>query len=139
MTKTLFWFHDKALSHAALSAISSDSRAIYIWDDTYFKTRGYSLKRLVFIYETLCEMDIEIIKGDTQKVLRTLAPDRVKTFQTADSVINQMIIKIQNDIDVDIVHHPAFVKNLDMSDHRRFFKYWNKASKQAFLINGGID
>ena len=99
MTKTLFWFHDKALSHAALTAVSPESRALYIWDDTYFKTRGYSLKRLVFIYETLCEMDIEIIKGDTQKVLRTIAPDRVKTFQTEDSVINQMITKLQNDID----------------------------------------
>ena len=134
MSRPIMWVHEKALHH---DTADGDARAIFIWDDAYFKQRGYSLKRLVFIYETLCEMDIDIIKGDTIDVLQSLAPEHITMVASVDSQINQLAEKIAAFYPLHVIEPVPFVHIGDGYHFTRFFKYWNKAKKTAFLTDGG--
>jgi len=88
----LLYIHDKALgsNHPIFSRINAETKAVFIWDDAYFKQRGYSLKRLVFIYETLCSMPVDIIYGTTSDVIKTIAPTKIITSFTADTPIQNI-------------------------------------------------
>ena len=70
----LLYIHDKGLGdyHPIFSRMNANSKAVFIWDDAFFKRRCYSLKRLVFIYETLCSMPIEIYYGDTKNIIKEI-------------------------------------------------------------------
>ncbi len=50
---------------------------VFILDENLFKKErySYSLKRLVFIFEVLRQMDVLIYKGTTEQVLEHLMPD----------------------------------------------------------------
>ena len=126
------WLHDKALHCTPLGPQGMQHRAIFVWDDDYFQQRDYTLKRLVFIYETLCAMPVEILPGDTVEVLLNLAPQRLYTQHTCDSIIKHMTSRLAEQIDLRLVTPPPFAYVPAQPVHKRFFKYWNKAKKTAF-------
>lgn len=134
MPKQIVWLHDKALSinHPVFDVADVDG-VLFIWDDAYFKRREYSLKRLVFIYETLCELPVEILYGKTIDVIATLQVEKVITPYTADTEVKSIIAELKESIEVEVVHDKPFVKIPDGYDFKRFFKYWNKAKKTALL------
>lgn len=134
MSDHICWIHEKALSRAGHAP---SARAVFIWDDAYFQRRNYSLKRLVFIYETLCTLDIEILRGDTLDVLGKLAPKTITVTPTTDPGANALIQTICTHFHVEMVAPAPFVPTLETVDVKRFFRYWNKASKHALRKNGG--
>ncbi|MDX2165164.1 MAG: hypothetical protein SFW07_07095 [Gammaproteobacteria bacterium] len=139
MAREIIWIHDKALNSFLVQAINDKAKAIFVWDDEYFKTRSYSLKRLVFIYETLCQMPVDVIKGQTIEIIRSLSPSKITTLYVADTKIKEIIQHLTKNFDVEVVRSHPFVKIPDGYEFRRFFKYWDKAKKTAFLRNGGED
>ena len=133
----LIYLHDKGLgdNHPIFSRMNAESKAIFIWDDAYFKERGYSLKRLVFIYETLCTMPVEIIYGATNDVINNIAPKKIITPFSADLSIINLISNISKQFEVEFVYQTAFAQIDDSFEFKRFFKYWNKAKKTAVKID----
>lgn len=120
----ILWIHDKALR------TKNDISAIFIWDDNYFKSRRYTLKRLIFIYEALLGLsNIKILKGDTLEILSTF--DKVYALDTADSIIRKYFKQLPN---LKLVHEISFAKVA--GNYKRFFKYWNEAKETAFKIDG---
>ncbi len=113
-------------------------RAVHIWDPAYYAARGYTLKRLVFIYETLCDLPVEIIKGDTLAQLANLGAQKICVPDTADIGINLLCTAISERLDVERQKAPGFAAISDEYDFKRFFKYWHKAKKTAFLKHGGL-
>ena len=134
----LFYIHDKALGSdcAIFSRTNSETKAVFIWDDYYFKQRGYSLKRLVFIYETLCSMPVDIIYGTTGDVINMLAPKKIITSFTADLPIQKIFKDISKQFELEFVYQPSFSQIDDSFEFKRFFKYWNEARKSALRIDG---
>jgi len=134
----LFYIHDKALGSdcSIFSRTNSETKAVFIWDDYYFKQRGYSLKRLVFIYETLCSMPVDIIYGTTGDVINMLAPKKIITSFTADLPIQKIFKNISKQFELEFVYQPSFSQIDDSFEFKRFFKYWNKARKSALRIDG---
>ena len=134
----LFYIHDKALgsNYSIFSRTNSETKAVFIWDDYYFKQRGYSLKRLVFIYETLCSMPVDIIYGTTVDVINMLAPKKIITSFTADLPIQKIFKDISKQFELEFVYQPSFSQIDDSFEFKRFFKYWNKARKSALRIDG---
>ena len=134
----LLYIHDKALgsNHPIFSRTNSETKAVFIWDDYYFKRRGYSLKRLVFIYETLCSMPVDIIFGTTGDVINMLAPKKIITSFTADLPIQKIFKDILKQFELEFVYQPSFSQIDDSFEFKRFFKYWNKARKSALRIDG---
>ena len=134
----LFYIHEKALGSdcSIFSSTNSETKAVFIWDDYYFKQRGYSLKRLVFIYETLCSMPVDIIYGTTVDVINMLAPKKIITSFTADLPIQKIFKDISKQFELEFVYQPSFSQIDDSFEFKRFFKYWNKARKSALRIDG---
>ena len=141
MNAHLIWLHEEALrlSHPVFKAVPNGTKAIYVWDDVYFHESNYSLKRLIFIYETLCELPIDIIRGNTLDVIRELAPPTLYIPATNNPLIVNIIASLEPTISLKIVEDEAFVVIKKPSEFRRFFQYWNKAEKTAFLHNGGVN
>lgn len=141
MVKEIIWVHDKGLNKGCetFNNLHEQARAVFVWDDAYFKSRSYSFKRLVFIYETLCQLPVDIVRGSTLDVIKSLAPDKIKTFPTADSEIRQIITQLCEICDVEVVDAAPFVQVAADYEFKRFFKYWNKAQKTAFSRNGKND
>ena len=134
MNKDIVLFHEKALNKnfPGSDKISERTKQLFIWDDQYFKRRGYTLKRLVFIYETLCQMNIEIIQGDTLEVIQLLSPKQITTFFTTDLQIKEILTHLASLYPVKIIKPDPFVIIPDSYDSKRFFQYWNQARKTAF-------
>ena len=135
----IIWLHDKALNLPQLEALGASEQqpALFIWDDDYFRSRAYALKRLVFIYETLCALPVEIVHGNTIAVMQQRAPDAIKTFFTTDTHIRAIIERLAQAHRVQVIRPEPFVRIAEDYQFQRFFKYWNKAQRTAFLTNGG--
>ena len=141
MSDKVVWLHEKALSveHAFLNQLNPETRLIHVWDDEYYQRRNYSLKRLVFIYETLCDLPVDIIAGNTVDVFKKLHPRQVLTPYTADSEVKHLMDKLSEAVPVKMIHDHEFVdieKDLNL---KRFFRFWNKAKQSALSIDGVPD
>ena len=141
MNVPLIWLHEEALSmtHPVFKVAPERTKAVYVWDDGYFRQTNYSLKRIVFIYETLCEMPVDIIQGNTLDVIRQLAIPTLYIPATNNPLIVNIIASLEPTVSLKIVEDEAFVIIKKPIDFRRFFQYWNKAEKTAFLYNGGVN
>lgn len=141
MTQPLIWIHEEALrlTHPVFNAVPSGTRAVFIWDDDYFKTLNYSLKRLIFIYETLCELPVDILRGNAVSVIKELTPSRLYAPSTSKPHITSVIDQLKTITEVEIIPDEVFVQIPETTDFKRFFKYWSSAEKTALLKNGGLD
>ena len=133
--KNILWIHDKSL-RINFDMINDFDEAIHIWDNEYYKTCSFSLKRLVFIYETLCEIQVEIIYGNIIEIFKLINPKKIIIPFTTNLEINKIIFELNKLFKLEIIKEDYFV-NLDRNyQYKRFFNYWNKAKKTAFLFNG---
>ena len=138
MNKQLIWLHEKALghSHPILQNINPKTKIVHVWDEMYYRQRSYSLKRLVFIYENLCELPVEIIMGNTIEVLRSYEPDNIIVPHTADTVIQGLCDELSGHVNLEFIEEKKFAPMEKSYKFKRFFKYWKEAKKTAFLVNG---
>ena len=74
---TFDMLHEQALYLAPYLTAIPNAQFMHIWDDDYYQQRQYTLKRLVFIYESLCESNIPIIAGNTLDVIHSRKPTKV--------------------------------------------------------------
>ena len=141
MNAAIIWLNEQTLrlSNPVFSKAPKNARPIFIWDDEYFQNCGYSLKRLVFIYETLCELSIEIIHGKTLEILVNLKTTELFIPVSNNSFVRKLITQIPKNININLVEDDNFVIINDKTEFKRFFQYWNKAKKTAFIINGGFN
>jgi hypothetical protein len=140
MNSPLIWLHEDALriSHPVFKAAPAQAKAVYVWDDGYFREANYSLKRIVFIYETLCELPVDIIHGDTFDVIREFTPSSVYVPTTHNPFIMSIVTSLKSIATVHMVEDEAFAAIKRPIQFRRFVQYWNKAEKTAFLHDGGV-
>lgn len=133
----LIWLHEDALraDHPVFKSAGAGAEAVFIWDDAYFQSEGYSLKRLVFIYELLADLNITCLKGETETVLKDYAQGR-KIFvpKTPNPKFKEIIDSLD---DAAIIPDIPLVIVPDDVDLKRFFRFWNKAKKSALSSSVG--
>jgi hypothetical protein len=127
MSNGIWWVHEKALFIP-----EQKIQCVHVWDEDYYQSRGYSLKRLVFIYETLCQMPVEIIKGNTQQVLGGFNQP-IYVPRTTDVKICEWVGVLNQHMTTHWVSMPQFVDVDESIDFPRFFRYWKQAQKTAFV------
>lgn len=115
-------------------------KPVFIWDPSYFLDADYSFKRLVFIYETLTALPIDIYYGKMNEVVIQLIDEKSLTNlfipETPNPQLRQFIDFASTLLPTHIIDDEAFVA-LDRSpDLGRFFRYWNKAKKAALSPDG---
>ena len=123
MADKLLLVHDKALrSGLDVYEASESFKAVHIWDDEYYRSQRYSLKRLVFIYETLLDLPLEIIHGNTLDILSDENSDHIVIPYSGDPVLKTVFSKIEKIKTVQYLFETSFV-NLDRTvEFKRFFK-----------------
>ena len=138
MKQSLIWLHEEALrkSHPVFLTAPENTQALFIWDDNYFKQRGYSLKRLVFIYETLCTLPITIFQGDILDVLTQYNPSILYIPYSYSDFVQNVACKLSGLVKIEWVDDEPFVNLPQKSAFKRFFQYWKKAEKFALTENG---
>jgi hypothetical protein len=139
---TLIWLHEDCLRDGhnlfAQAPDSANRRAVFIWDDAHMTAMHYGLNRRVFIYETLCQLPVEIYVGDTVETLTQLADgaQTIITGKTPNPALKHIMQTLRQNRTVSAIADAPFVQMDSPPDLRRFFKYWNKAKKHAFLYDG---
>ncbi len=141
MKPALILLHEESLrmTHPVFHIAPEGTRVIYVWDDMYVQRAAYSLKRLIFIYETLCELEVDILRGDTRSILQEINPSLVYIPNTNNPLILQMIASIRELMSVEMVADDPFINLKQAIVFKRFFQYWRKAEKKAFLHDGGLN
>ena len=130
--------HEKSLRipNTVIERLTEETKVIYVWDDEYYKNRGYSLKRLVFIYESLCTLPVQILRGNTVDILNSFNPKRILIPFTADTGLSRMSGNLSRHFKVEIIKDDLFCEvNFDF-ETKRFFKYWKGAEKTVFFKDG---
>ncbi len=104
---------------------------------------NYGFKRLVFIYETLCELPVAIYRGDSVSTIAELAGvNNISTIYVPDTPnpdLKAMITTLAEDIRTEIVPDIPFVSPDKDPNIGRFFRYWNHTKKLAMQKHGGHD
>ena len=145
MMAGLIWLHEEALraDHPVFAA-ASGATAVFCWDVDYMAAADIGLRRQIFIYESLLDLEVTIIRGAASKVLPVVArrDQATQLFvpDTPNPLINQELLKVKTALagmTVKLVPERPFVQLDVQPDLGRFFRYWNKARKQA-LRRGGI-
>lgn len=141
MKAPLILLHEEALriTHPMFGVAPLGTKAIYVWDDAYWKQVQYSLKRLVFIYETLCAMPIEIIHGNTRDIVDELSPSILYVPATNNPYILAIHHDLQAHVTLELVEDEPFAMINNSKNFLRFFQYWKQAKETVFIRNGGKD
>lgn len=138
MLDLIVLLHEKSLRipNTVIERLTEDTKVIYVWDDEYYKNRGYSLKRLVFIYESLCTLPVQILRGNAAEILTSFNPKKVLIPFTADTGLTKMSENLSRRFNVEIIKDDLFCEvNFDF-ETKRFFKYWKRAEKTVFFKDG---
>ena len=92
----------------------------------YLAKMEYGFQRLVFIYETLCEMEIDLFRGNTVEILleqaRRVGADTIRVPESPNPTIQANIEALRYTLKVEVVPDEPFVHferppNLQPSDH----------------------
>jgi hypothetical protein len=124
----------------SLSDQSNWEQPVFIWDTDYFSEAGYSLKRLVFIYETLSALPVDIYHGKMDDVIIRLIQEKSLTNifipATPNPKLCAFIDFTSSQVPTHVIDDEAFVSLDRTPDLGRFFRYWNKAKKAALSYDG---
>lgn len=138
MDDALIWLHEDALrsTHPVFSAAPATAQALFVWDNVYFEKLNYSLKRLVFIYESLSELPVEFMVGDTLTLLKQHSAKRIFVPHTNSTTINDLLAVLSREKEIITVDDTCFANVSITSNIKRFHAYWKQVERSAFLIDG---
>ncbi len=139
MSGDLVWLHEDALrrSHPCVAAAGEGATCVHLWDDAYLHAANYSLKRLVFLYETAIEAGVEMLHGGSYHTLLQHPAAHVWIPYSPNPFIRAVAEQLQAHKCVTVVEDDAFVHLRSGAVHTRFFAYWRQAEKTALLRDGG--
>ncbi|MCU0227155.1 MAG: hypothetical protein MUF01_05910 [Bryobacterales bacterium] len=139
---TLVWIHEDSLSpYDPALAAHPGARAVFVWDDESVEAEAYSLKRIVFQYECLLEMPVEIHRGPTVETLLRLAAGEEPAAPLATGLavtwsVNpgfaQRLQLLEARLPVTVYAPAPFVPAQLDADLRRFARFWKRAEPHAF-------
>jgi len=141
MSRAIIWVHEDALSqsHPVFSAAGDEYVALFVWDNEYFQSQNYTVKRLLFIYECLLEMDVQIIKGNTAEVLSDFCEGQIYTAHTPNPYFLDIVEKLRaRSSRVTMIEDEPFSQIASDVPMGRFFQFWNKGRKFIMKPNAGL-
>jgi len=132
--KRVLWLHDEALGPETSALLAyPEAPAIFVFDEAWMAEEGLSLKRVVFIYECLLDLPVEIFRGDVTDEVRAFA-DRHEAEEIVAPATPHPRLRQQGDA-LGVRWHDGepFVELQRRADLKRFSRYWRVAKKTVFL------
>ena len=139
MSQALIWLHEDSLrlSHPVFAAAPANCEVVFIWDDQYLLKANYSLKRLVFLYETLSELPILILRGNTLEILSQHPASQLFVPESPNPWIKSICEQLPSNKNIIQIDDEPFVTLKMNTQFRRFFQFWSKVERFAFIHDGG--
>ncbi len=126
-TAVAVFVHDEMLS-AAHPLIQNSTAKFFVFDEHLYAK--WPLKRLQFVADCLSELpNVEVWLGDTRDVLESRGVGQLKTQNTPNKDIKQLLESFQVDWQPEVK-----MIDVEVSDQRmkRFSRYWSKVSKALY-------
>lgn len=122
--KTVVWMHEDGLR-----PLLPGTPSIFV-----FAEKGHSLKRIVFLYECLLELEVVIAKGDVVTLVRKFAAEQgasriVTTFTECPLITAQA-----RELGAEMVNDDPFVAAAGPFDLKRFSRYWQRVERKALQL-----
>ncbi len=122
---TITWVHTEGLSTPAIQP------AIFVFAPQEIK--GWSCKRIGFIYECLLELPVTIRQGDLAETVLAFASEhnaqRIVTRPFVSPLLAQAWTAISEKLPAQVLPEEPFVHLPVKPDLRRFSRYFQQASK----------
>ena len=134
----LIWLHEEMLriQHPIFDNLDSNSHIFYIWDAAHIKSASLNSKRLVFIYETLCELPVTIYKGNTRDVINHLCYKHSKNeifTPAANSVaLKRLFNSLRYVTQINIIDDMQLFDYEDSLEYTRFFQFWKSIKNNQY-------
>lgn len=131
------WVHGDCLSpHSPALQAYPDAPALWVWDDALLNAWDISLKRIVFIYESLLELPVTIRRGDVVDELRRFVEQQqvecVVTVESPSPRFVDICRGVEKFAEVEVLPVQPFLVDFDgQLDLKRFSRYWRKAQRYA--------
>ena len=133
--KRLFWLHDESLSVPA--AAKRDDLLVFFWHSDYFSQQAWSLKRLVFIYETLCSLPVTIYAGEPTRLLQALKREHtfsdIMVQRPFDPLLTVQLNQVEQTHPLNLYNAPSMMDNSQIKPCKRFYAYWQQIEGQLLL------
>jgi hypothetical protein len=132
----ILWIHGDCLSpgHPAFERYPGHP-ALWVWDDVLLDEWQISLKRIIFLYECLLELPVEIRRGDPATQILAFASehaaDTVITSESPGPRFRAICAALQPTLTVQILPVEAFILYNGQLDLKRFSRYWQVAEPYA--------
>ncbi|MCS6782569.1 MAG: hypothetical protein RMI89_07130 [Gloeomargarita sp. SKYBB_i_bin120] len=137
MPTPIVWVHGDSLSptNPALAAYPN-APAVWVWDDELLREWRISRKRIVFIYECLLELPVEIRRGHVVAEICAFAQEKgaqkVVTTSSPSPRFKQCCRELAQMLEVEVLSAPVLVPCTPDMDLQRFSRYWKVAEKVIY-------
>lgn len=136
--KRLFWLHDESLRLPEQA--TEDDLVVFCWHQDYFIQQGWSIKRLVFIYETLCTLPVTIYAGNPVEIFSAL-----KQMHNINEIVVQRPFDPQLEAHIEQVSQihtlsyddpPCLIDDSRLKPCKRFYAYWQQIEARLLHKTG---
>jgi hypothetical protein len=134
---TLVWVHGDSLSPTNPALLTyPQAPAVWVWDEELLTQWQISRKRIVFIYECLLELPVEIRRGNVvQELTQAMQAQRAKHLVTTPSPsprFKQICQELSQQFTLEILPIPPLIPPQKYLDLKRFSRYWQVAEKHIY-------
>jgi hypothetical protein len=133
----LVWVHGDSLSptNPALLAYP-DAPAVWVWDEELLRQWRISRKRIVFIYECLLELPVEIRRGhvvqELTQAMHAHGAERLVTTHSPSPRFKQIVQELSRQFTLEMLPIPPLVPPQPHLDLKRFSRYWKGIEKYIY-------
>lgn len=151
MSEPLIWIHGDCLDPRSPALRRwPNARRIFVFDEAILDRYRVSFKRIVFLYESLLEIEgIEIHRGETVRVLLDAAAEtgvaRLVTTESVAPGFRRTVrrLEIEGPLPVEVIPPDPFLTLArgedDRLDLKRFSRYWQAVKGRALSLNRSLD
>jgi hypothetical protein len=151
MSGVLVWIHGDCLDPQGPAIKAHPDRPrVFVFDDRVIERYRVSLKRIVFIYECLLEIEgIEIRRGEiVSELVAAAAEHEARIVVTVESVAPRFAsicqeLRRRHGLVVEVLPLEPFVSmakgEAERLDLKRFSRYWQPIKRRALSLNRSFD
>ncbi len=137
MPNLVIWVHGDSLSPTHPGLITyPQAPAVWVWDEELLEQWQISRKRILFIYECLLELPVEIRRGKVvPEISAYMHHHRATTLVTTPSPsprFKQFCQELSQQFRLEILPVPPLIPPQKYLDLKRFFRYWKVAQRYLY-------
>jgi hypothetical protein len=125
------WLHPDAMH-----IVEAGLPAIFVFDEAEIEAEAWTLKRIQFLYETLLELPVEIVRGDVAAEVARFAQRqqaaRVVAIDSVNPRFARQVKELQKTLSVEVREPEPFVAYRGHLDLKRFARYWKRVEPVLF-------